>query len=67
MNLKDIKKAINHNKLSEEGWKLSGMHKGFFGKIVTLVLVYKKNRYCDNIDVGYRTRYYNRFGLICVE
>lgn len=68
MNIKTIKKHIGHENIIAEGYKLTKILKGFFKvdgvEIITPVLQYKKARYCENVDVGYYVKNYNRFGRI---
>lgn len=68
MNLKTIKKELKHSEIIENGYKLNSLSKGYFKingeMITTLVFQYKKERYCNNLLVGYFVKYYNRFGLI---
>jgi len=71
MNIKTIKKEINHKKIVSDGSRLTKIYKGFFeknGKIFTTpVLQYQKPRFTDNVDVGYFIKNYNRLGLINTE
>ncbi|HHT9146873.1 MAG TPA: hypothetical protein ACFYD4_14560 [Candidatus Wunengus sp. YC61] len=72
MNIKSIKKQINHDALVFEGWKLSGIQKGFFKDgettIQTPVLRYTKPNYVNvgsvSIELRDRERFYNRFGVV---
>lgn len=68
MNIKTIKKIINHSELVSRDYSLVKYHKGFFKiddcNTIMLVFEYRKPRYVENVDVGYFIRYYNRLGLI---
>lgn len=71
MKIKTIKKDINHEKIIANGYKLVKLIKGHLRiknkNTITIVLVYKKPRFCENIAVGYYIKYFNRFGLICTH
>lgn len=64
----EMEKPFEHQKLINRGYKLIKIKKGFFkefGKeIISPVYVYRKDRFCENVDVGYWEKRVSRF---CVQ
>ena len=72
MKLKDIKKAIKHDELAKQGWRLFRIQRGFFRingrETLTAVLGYKREKFVTiesvSVQICDSVRYYNRFGRV---